>query len=182
MKGDVEVILNQLGLTGRYHYDAAGCEKPFLHPGRRANIIYDGHVIGYLGEVHPEVLENYAIGEAAYVAVVDMPEVYPLVNDDTKYVPLAKFPSVSRDFSMLVPHAVTAGQIEDILVQRAGKLCERVELFDVYEGAQVLAGFKSMAYKVTLRAQDHTLTDDEIGSVVKKILNGLEHLGVSLRS
>ena len=182
MKGDVEVILNQLGLTGRYHYDAAGCEKPFLHPGRRANIIYAGHVIGYLGEVHPEVLENYAIGEAAYVAVVDMPEVYPLVNDDTKYVPLAKFPSVSRDFSMLVPHAVTAGQIEDILVQRAGKLCERVELFDVYEGAQVLAGFKSMAYKVTLRAQDHTLTDDEIGSVVKKILNGLEHLGVSLRS
>ena len=130
MKGDVEVILNQLGLTGRYHYDAAGCAKPFLHPGRRANIIYDGHVIGYLGEVHPEVLENYAIGEAAYVAVVDMPEVYPLVNDDTKYVPLAKFPSVSRDFSMLVPHAVTAGQIEDILVQRAGKLCERVELFD----------------------------------------------------
>lgn len=182
MKGDVEVILNQLGLTGRYHYDAAGCEKPFLHPGRRANIIYDGKVIGYLGEVHPEVLENYAIGEAAYVAVVDMPEVYPLVNDDTKYVPLAKFPSVSRDFSMLVPHAVTAGQIEDILVQRAGKLCERVELFDVYEGAQVLAGFKSMAYKVTLRAQDHTLTDDEIGSVVKKILNGLERLGVSLRS
>ena len=182
MKGDVEVILNQLGLTGRYHYDAAGCEKPFLHPGRRANIIYDGHVIGYLGEVHPEVLDNYAIGEAAYVAVVDMPEVYPLVNDDTKYVPLAKFPSVSRDFSMLVPHAVTAGQIEDILVQRAGKLCERVELFDVYEGAQVLAGFKSMAYKVTLRAQDHTLTDDEIGGVVKKILNGLEHLGVSLRS
>jgi phenylalanyl-tRNA synthetase beta chain len=182
MKGDVENILNQLGIRGRFHYDAEGCCKPFLHPGRRANILYDGKVIGFLGEVHPTVLENYSIGDRAYVAVLDMPEIYPLVNDDTKFTPLAKFPSVSRDFSMLVPLDVTAGQIEDILIQRTGKLCENVELFDVYVGAQVLAGYKSMAYKVTLRAQDHTLTDDEIGAVVKKILNGLERLGVSLRS
>ena len=122
------------------------------------------------------------VGDRAYVAVLDMPEVYPLVNDDTKFTPLAKFPSVSRDFSMLVPLKVTAGEIEDVLTQRSGKLCESVELFDVYIGAQVLAGYKSMAYKVTLRAQDHTLTDDEINSVVKKILNGLERLGISLRS
>lgn len=182
MKGDVEDILNQLGINGRFHYDAAGCEKPFLHPGRRANIVYGGKVIGFMGEVHPTVLENYSIGDKAYVAVIDMPEVYPLVNDDTKYVPLAKFPSVARDFSMLVPLDVTAGQIEDVLIQRAGKLCESVELFDIYIGAQVLAGYKSMAYKVTLRAKDHTLTDDEINSVVKKILNGLERLGISLRS
>ena len=182
MKGDVEDILNQLGINGRFHYDAAGCGKPFLHPGRRANIVYGGKVIGFMGEVHPTVLENYSIGDKAYVAVIDMPEIYPLVNDDTKYVPLAKFPSVARDFSMLVPLDVTAGQIEDVLIQRAGKLCESVELFDIYIGAQVLAGYKSMAYKVTLRAKDHTLTDDEINSVVKKILNGLERLGVSLRS
>ena len=182
MKGDVEDILNQLGINGRFHYDAAGCGKPFLHPGRRANIVYGGKGIGFMGEVHPTVLENYSIGDKAYVAVIDMPEIYPLVNDDTKYVPLAKFPSVARDFSMLVPLDVTAGQIEDVLIQRAGKLCESVELFDIYIGAQVLAGYKSMAYKVTLRAKDHTLTDDEINSVVKKILNGLERLGVSLRS
>ncbi|WP_036612031.1 phenylalanine--tRNA ligase subunit beta [Oribacterium sp. P6A1] len=182
MKGDVEDILNQLGILGRFKYDAEGCAKPFLHPGRRANIIYDGKVIGFLGEIHPTVLENYSIGDKAYVAVLDMPEVYPLVNDDTKYTPLAKFPSVTRDFSMLVPLDVTAGQIEDVLIQRTGKLCENVELFDVYVGAQVLAGYKSMAYKVTLRAQDHTLTDDEINGVVKKILNGLERMGVSLRS
>jgi phenylalanyl-tRNA synthetase beta chain len=182
MKGDVENILNQLGIRGRFHYDAEGCCKPFLHPGRRANILYDGKVIGFLGEVHPTVLENYSIGDRAYVAVLDMPEIYPLVNDDTKFTPLAKFPSVSRDFSMLVPLKVTAGEIEDVLAQRAGKLCESVELFDIYIGAQVLAGYKSMAYKVTLRAQDHTLTDDEINSVVKKILNGLERLGISLRS
>lgn len=182
MKGDVEVILNQLGLTGRFRYDAGKCTKAFLHPGRRAEILYGDTVIGYLGEVHPEVLDNYAIGEKAYVAVIDMPAVYPLVNDDIKYQALAKFPAVSRDFSMLVPLAVTAGEIEDVLWQRGGKLCENVELFDVYIGAQVLAGFKSMAYKITLRAKDHTLTDEEINGVVKKILNGLSGLGIELRS
>lgn len=181
MKGDVEVILNQLGLKDRFHYDAA-CNKPFLHPGRKANILYDGKVIGYLGEVHPDVLDNYGIGEKAYVAVVDMPSVYPYVNDNIKYTPLAKFPAVSRDFSMLVPMSVTAGEIEDMLVQRSGKLLESVKLFDVYVGAQVLAGFKSMAYTVTLRAQDHTLTEDEINGTVKKILNGLEQLDIKLRS
>lgn len=118
----------------------------------------------------------------AYVAVLDMPEIYPFVNDDIKYTPLAKFPAVARDFSMLVPKDITAGKIEDVLRQRTGKLCENVELFDIYEGAQVLSGYKSMAYKVTLRAQDHTLTDDEINGTVKKILNGLDGLGIKLRS
>ncbi len=181
LKGDVENILTQLGLKERFHYDAA-CDKSFLHPGRRANIIYDKKIIGYLGEVHPEVAENYSIGERAYIAVIDMKEVYPYVNDDTKFVPVPKFPAVSRDFSMLVPLDVSAGQIEDILVQRSGKLLESVELFDIYVGAQVLSGYKSMAYKVTLRAKDHTLTDDEINGTVKKILNGLERIDVKLRS
>lgn len=181
LKGDVGAILRQLGMKARFHYDK-GCEKEFMHPGRRANILYEGQLIGYLGEVHPEVLENYSIGERAYIAVLDMKAVYPYVNDDTKFVPVPKFPAVSRDFSMLVPQELAAGQIEDILVQRSGKLLENVELFDIYEGSQVQSGYKSMAYKVTLRAQDHTLTDEEINGVVKKILNGLERLGVSLRS
>ncbi len=182
MKGDIEVILNRLGLNRRFEYDAAGCTRIYLHPGRRANILYDKKVIGYIGEVHPEVLDHYAIGERTYVAVVDMPVIYPLVNDNTKYTPLAKFPAVSRDFSMLVPLKVTAGEIENVLIQRSGRLLESVKLFDIYVGAQVLAGYKSMAYTVTLRAQDHTLTDEEINGTVKKILNGLEHLGIQLRS
>lgn len=182
LKGDVEVILNRLGMNGRFKYEAATCDKSYLHPGRRADISYEGQKIGFLGEVHPEVLENYSIGERAYVAVIDMKTVYPFAEDKTKYVPLAKFPAVSRDFSMLVPHAVSAGSIEDILVQRCGKLLEDVKLFDIYEGAQVKQGFKSMAYTVTLRAKDHTLTDDEINGTVKKILNGLERMGIELRS
>ena len=182
LKGDVEVILEQIGLRGRKHYDAESCSKPFLHPGRRASILYDGKVIGFLGEVHPDVLDNYAIGERAYVAVVDMPVVYPYTEENVKYTPLAKYPAVARDFSMRVPRSGTAGEIEDVLIQGSGSLCEETKLFDVYEGEQVLSGFKSMTWKVTLRAKDHTLTDEEISRTVKKILNGLDALGVSLRS
>lgn len=181
MKGDVEAILHRLGLRGRFHYDAA-CEKSFLHPGRRAGIVYDGQRIGYLGEVHPEAAENYSIGTRAYLAVVDMRSVYPYVNDDTKFTPVPKFPAVSRDFSLLVPLSVKAGELEDVLVQRSGKLLESVELFDIYAGTNIPEGHKSMAYKVTLRAKDHTLTDEEINAVVKKILNGLERMNVELRS
>ncbi len=182
LKGDVETILRKLGLKGRFHYDGKGCGRSFLHPGRRADILYDGKVLGYLGEIHPEVAEEYSIGTRAYAAVLDMPVIYPLANDAVKYEPLGRFPAVSRDFSMLVPVNVTSGEIEDILVQRSGRLLEDVRLFDIYEGAQILTGFKSMAYTVVLRSKDHTLTDDEINSTVRKILNGLEGLGITLRS
>lgn len=181
MKGAVELILEKLGMKKRVHY-SADCVRPYLHPGRKADIIYDGVLIGYMGEVHPEVLDNYSIGEKAYIAVLDMPAVHPFVSFDRKYQPLAKFPHVSRDLSMLVPKEITVGQIEDIITQRAGKLLEACKLFDLYEGAQVRAGYKSVAYSITLRALDHTLTDDEIGATMKKILNGLNGLGIELRS
>lgn len=180
VKGDLELILNRLGLKKRFHYDAA-CPQSFLHPGRRADILYEGRRLGYLGELHPEVLENYGIGERAYLAVLDMKEVYPFVRDEIRYLPLAKFPSVSRDFSMLVPLSVTAGEIEDVLIQRSGKLLEELKLFDIYIGAQVLSGYKSMAYTLTLRAKDHTLTEEEINAVVRKVLDGLNRLGIRLR-
>lgn len=180
VKGDIELILNRLGLKKRFHYDAA-CPQSFLHPGRRADILYEERRLGYLGELHPEVLENYGIGERAYLAVLDMKEVYPFVRDEIRYLPLAKFPSVSRDFSMLVPLSVTAGEIEDVLIQRSGKLLEELKLFDIYIGAQVLSGYKSMAYTLTLRAKDHTLTEEEINAVVRKVLDGLNRLGIRLR-
>lgn len=181
LKGQVETLLSILGLKERFFYQA-DCAQPFLHPGRKADILYQGEIIGYLGEVHPEVLRNYSIGEKAYLAVIDMKMVYPYVNADIKYTQVARFPAVSRDFSMLVPHSVSAGEIESILIQRGGKLLEKAELFDVYEGEQVRKNYKSMAYTVTLRARDHTLSEEEISAAVKKILNGLESLGISLRS
>ncbi|MCD8223574.1 MAG: phenylalanine--tRNA ligase subunit beta [Clostridiales bacterium] len=180
MKGVIEAIFEKLGLKKKVHYDPS-CDRPYLHPGRKADIVYNKKVIGYLGEVHPDVRDNYRIGERAYLAVLDMPMVTKFISFDHKYSELAKYPAVTRDISMVVPRSVLVGQIEDILAQRGGKMLESYQLFDVYEGAQILAGFKSVAYSITFRAKDHTLTDDEVAATMKKILNGLQGLGIKLR-
>ncbi|MCD8197995.1 MAG: phenylalanine--tRNA ligase subunit beta [Lachnospiraceae bacterium] len=180
MKGVVEEFLAKVGLSKKESYDP-DAEKPFLHPGRQAKIIYDGKTLGYLGEVHPTVAASYGIGERAYVAVLDMPSVVELASFDRKYEGLAKFPAVLRDISMIVPKAVLAGQIEAIIRQRGGKILESCELFDVYEGSQIKEGHKSMAYALSFRAKDRTLTEQEISAAMKKILNGLQSLGAELR-
>ncbi len=181
MKGVVEEFFDKIGLHGRMAYNPeAG--KPFLHPGRQAEFSYQGQVLGYLGELHPQTAENYGIGERAYVAVIDMPAVLPLANFDRKFEGIAKFPAVTRDLSMVVPHHVRVGQIEEILEKKGGKLVESYHLFDLYEGAQIQAGFKSVAYSVTFRAKDRTLEDKDVNAVMSKILSALAELGIELRS
>ncbi|MGI6096158.1 MAG: phenylalanine--tRNA ligase subunit beta [Lachnospiraceae bacterium] len=180
MKGVVEEFLDKIGMDAKKTYDPeAG--KPYLHPGRQANLIYQDTMIGYLGEVHPTVAAAYGIGEKAYVAVLDIPSILSFATFDRKYKGLAKFPAVSRDISMVVPKAILAGQIEAIIEQRGGKLLESYQLFDIYEGSQIKEGFKSMAYSVTFRAQDRTLEESDVAAAMKKILNGLESLGIELR-
>ena len=181
MKGVIEEFFEKTGMNLKPHYDPkAG--KTFLHPGRQADIIYDGVNIGYLGEVHPEVADNYKIGDRAYVAVIDMPSMIPFTSFDRKYTGIAKYPAVTRDISMVVPKNILVGQIEEVIEQRGGKILESYELFDIYEGAQILAGFKSVAYSITFRAADHTLEEQEVSGVMKKILNGLQALGIELRA
>ena len=181
MKGVVEEFFGKAGMDRKPHYDPAG-GKTFLHPGRQANILYDGATVGYLGEVHPAVADNYKIGDRAYVAVIDMPSLIPFTSFDRKYTGIAKYPAVTRDISMVVPKEILAGQIEDVIEKRGGKLLENYELFDIYEGSQILAGHKSMAYTITFRAADHTLEEQEVLAVMKKILNGLQDLGIELRA
>ena len=180
LKGEIEELLAHCGLNGRFRYDG-NCEKPYYHPGRKANILYEGKVLGTMGEIHPDVLKNFDLKERAYVAVLDLEEVYPLAGDHKKYTPVAKFPAVSHDFSLLVPLNVTAGEVEDAIREAASPLLEKVELFDIYEGAQVLAGFKSLSYNVSLRAKDHTLSEEEINKVRGDLLAALEKIGVKLR-
>ena len=180
MKGVVEEFLSQVGMFDKITYDPEAGKK-FLHPGRQANIIYKGKVLGYLGEVHPAVLDNYEIGTKAYVAVLEIPEILPFTTFDRKYEGIAKFPAVLRDISMLVPKNVLVGQLEDVIRQRGGKILEDCTLFDIYEGSQVKEGFKSVAFSLTLRAKDRTLEESDITGAMKKILNGLESLGASLR-
>lgn len=181
MKGVVEEFLDSVNMLPGVSYDPkAG--KSFLHPGRQANIMYDGNVIGYLGEVHPAVADNYDIGTRVYVAVIDMPYVVESASFDTIYTGIARFPAVTRDISMVVPKDVLAGDIEKMIRQRAGKKLESLELFDIYEGAQIQAGFKSMAYSLSFRDKEKTMEDEEVNGAMKKILNGLESMNIQLRA
>lgn len=139
-------------------------------------------MLGYLGEVHPEVCDNYDMKTRAYVAVLDMPVIVPLATFDRKYEGIAKYPAVSRDISMVVPKNILVGQIEEIIEQRGGKILESYNLFDIYEGDQIKDGYKSVAYSITFRAKDRTLEEADISGAMKKILNGLESMGIELRS
>ncbi len=181
MKGVVEEFIYKAGMKERVKYTASS--RPYLHPGRQADILYDDTVIGYIGQVHPLTAKAYDIEKAeVFTAVLDMPEIVSRASFEPRYTGLAKFPSVSRDISMVVPDSVRAQDIDDIIVQRGGKILESFNLFDIYEGRQIGEGYKSMAYTVVFRAKDKTLSDDDVNSVMKKILNGLEGLGIELRS
>ncbi len=180
MKGVVEELFECVGMKKKTSYDPeAG--KSFLHPGRMANIIYDGEVVGYLGEVHPIVCNNYDISTRVYIAVLDMPLITKNATFDRKYEGIAKYPAVTRDLSMVVPKNIMAGQIEAMIEQRGGKLLESYQLFDIYEGEQIQEGYKSMAYSIVFRAKDRTLEENDVTSAMKKILNGLESIGIELR-
>lgn len=180
MKGVVEELFDKLGMHEKAEYDPSD-KKSFLHPGRQADIVYRGNVIGYLGEIHPTVAANYAIKERVYVAVLDMPYVVEYASFDRKYRGIAKFPAVTRDLSMVVPKEVLAGDIEKVFDEKGGQYLERYALFDIYEGAQIKRGYKSIAYTLTFRAQDKTLEDADIQNAMNKILKKLEELGIELR-
>ena len=180
LKGVVEEFFDCIGMKKRIVYDPkAG--KNFLHPGRQAKIVYEGEELGYIGEVHPAVCDNYAIGTRAYIAVIDIMNVLDFATFDRKYEGIAKYPAVTRDISLEVPKNVLAGDIEGVIAQRGGKILESYQLFDLYEGDQIKDGYKSMAYSVTFRAKDRTLEESDVAGAMKKILNGLEQLGATLR-
>ncbi len=180
MKGVVQAVMDRMGLRGNVVYDPqAG--KSFLHPGRQAQVIYQGEIIAYLGEVHPTVQKNFGIGERAYIAVVDMQSVSELANFDVKYEGVAKFPAMTRDISLSMKKTVLAGEVEEVIRTKGGKLLESYELFDIYEGAQLTAGYKSLAYKIIFRANDRTLTDEEVNHAMDKIMSALAEKEVKLR-
>ena len=181
MKGVIEEFFDSIGLCKKITYDP-NAGKNFLHPGRQAKVVYEGCILGYLGEVHPEVCDNYDMKAKAYVAVLDMPAIIPYATFDRKYEGIAKYPAVMRDISMVVPKEIMVGQIEDVIAQRGGKILEEYQLFDIYEGDQIKEGFKSVAYSITFRAKDRTLEESDITAAMKKILNGLEGMGIELRS
>ena len=180
MKGVVEEIFDKLGVTG------AECEPsndiPYLHPGRQARIQKGKLDLGFIGQIHPEVGDNYNLKTEAYVAVLNMEVITMLTNFDRKYEGIAKFPASTRDLSMVMDKGLFVGQIEHVIKKNAGKILESCELFDVYEGEQVGAGKKSVAFSLIFRAKDRNLESAEVDKAVEKVLDALRQMGIELRA
>ncbi len=180
MKGVLEELFEKLGLHHAFTYNPKG-GYPFLHPGRQAAIQNGEDVIGYIGQLHPEVVDNYNMKGEVYVAVVDLPKLTALASFDRKYEGIAKFPASTRDLSMVMSKDIFVGQVEEVIKKYGGNLLENYELFDVYEGEQVGRGKKSVAYTMTFRAKDRNLEASEVNAITDKIIAGLQKMGIELR-
>lgn len=172
LKGLLESLMQYLRINS--FAVSRNTEIDFMHPGRCANVIVGGINIGFFGEIHPQVAKNYDIGTKVYVAEIDLEGLLANINTEVHYKPLPKYPAITRDIAMLVKDEVLVGDIEKVITQKGTKLLEAVELFDVYKGKQIEAGYKSVAYKLTFRTADRTLTDEEVQKVMSKILAALE--------
>lgn len=180
MKGVIEELCETLGFGKDCVYEPT-TEHPFLHPGRQANIKKGNLNIGYLGQLHPEVGDNYKLKADVIVSVIDMATVTMLSTFDRKYEGIAKFPGMTRDLSLVVDKSIFVGQIETVIKKCGGKLLESYKLFDVYEGEQVAEGKKSVAYTMTFRAKDRTLEDSEVSAIIDKLLKELSKMGIEIR-
>ncbi len=150
-------------------------ENPTFHPGKCANISANGVNIGIMGEIHPNVLDTYEIGTSAYVAELDLAAILKLSTDTVKYKQLPRFPAAQRDIALLVDKTVAAGDLEKTIKKAGGDILDSIKLFDIYEGAQIPEGKKSIAYAIFFRAADRSLTNEEIAKVYNKIIKDLEY-------
>lgn len=180
LKGVVEELLDALGIR-RVNF-LPESNDPTFHPGRTASVLIKGQKIGTIGQIHPEVADKFECPEETYIGVLEVEKLIENANMEVEYKPLPKFPAVTRDIAMLVKDEILVKQIEDIISSNSGNILEDMKLFDVYKGKQIPDGMKSVAYSITFRGQDRTLTDDEVNAVMQKILDGLkDKLGAQLR-
>ena len=181
LKGVLEEMFLKLGLEGKVQYEPSQ-EKPFLHPGRQALIYVGGTYAGFLGQVHPEVCENYDMKCEAYVAGIDLPVITEKATFERKYKGVAKYPAVNRDLSLVMKKDIFVGQLEKVMKEKGGKLLESIQLFDVYEGSQIEEGYKSVAFSLVFRSPERSLETAEVNKIVDKILAELEKMGVKIRA
>ena len=180
VKGELEAILTGLNLP-KASYTAVK-DNPSYHPGRCAKVTINGVDLGYIGQIHPLVAENYGMDGEVYCAEVNLSAMFELRLPDATYVPLPKYPSVTRDLAVVCDEALTVAEVENTITSAAGKLLRSVRLFDIYRGVGVPEGKKSLAFSLELRADDRTLTDTDSEGVVNKVLNALkDKLGATLR-
>lgn len=185
IKGIVDTLLDALGIHDTEYLRIANStsfdEKTAFHPGRSAVIIKDGVEIGVLGEIHPDTAANYGFGVKVYTAKINITEIIDLAETEISYKPLPKYPATTRDLSLICNDDIQAADIEKTIKKAAGKLLEKVTLFDVYKGKQIENGKKSISYSLSMRSHDGTLTDEQADSVMKKVLKALKEIGADLR-
>ena len=180
LKGELEAIMTGLRLP-KASYTAVQ-DNPSYHPGRCAMVSVDGVELGYMGQVHPLVAKNYGFDGEVYCAEINFTKAFQLRLPEPTFVPLPKYPAVSRDLALICDEEITVAQVEDVIVAAAGKLLRQVKLFDVYRGVGVPEGKKSLAFSLELRADDRTLTDADSEAVTAKVLSALaEKLNAVLR-
>ena len=179
-KGIAEQILEKLCISD-YEIEASAEEFSY-HPGRCAILTIDGKRLGIIGEIHPKVAENYGISERVYCFSLDVDLMFECAKMEKKYVPLPKFPAVTRDLALICDDSVPVLTLERAIIRGAGNLLEAIKLFDVYKGEQIEADKKSVAFSIVLRSNDSTMTDEYTTGVMKKVMNELENAGAILRS
>lgn len=180
LKGVVENLLDTLAIR-EYDVDAKS-DDPTFHPGRCAVLSKDGEEFGIIGEVHPLVCANYGINTRVYVGKLKLRKLFAMMDTQRSYVPMPKFPASTRDLALLCDDALPVMTMEKAIKAAAGKILEKIELFDVYKGSQIAQGKKSVAFNISMRASDRTLTDEEVNGAMSKILKVLEELGAQIRS
>ena len=180
LKGVVENVIDSIGIKKAKYIRES--ENESFHPGKTAAISLRGNKVGVFGEIHPDVLENYDIETPCFIAEIDLDSLYQASNTTKKYTPIAKFPAATRDIAIVVDESTLAGDVEDTINKSGGNLVEKISLFDIYRGAQIEKGKKSMAYAIVYRDPQKSLTDKDVNKVHDRILQNLEkNLGAELR-
>lgn len=180
LKGMVDALLDRLCVS---ELDIApDCNIPTFHPGRCAVLSKDDTRIGIFGEINPKVCANYGINsEKVYLAKLDVDSLFALSNSEKTYKALPKYPATSRDLSLICDDELPIAAIEKTIKNAVGNILEKVELFDVYKGAQIEKDKKSVAYSIIMRSDKGTLTDEEADAAIKRALKELEKISVFLR-
>lgn len=157
-------------------------KRPYLHPGQSAEVVLEGNNIGYLGQVHPDILKRYDLAKKVYLMELNLNAVAERINAKITFEPLPKFPAVERDLALVLPHKINADRIIARIKEIGGNLVERVELFDVYQGEQVGPGMRSMAFSITYRSKEKTMNDQEVNEVQTELLRKLNsEFGAAVR-
>ena len=178
LKGILESLFESFGVIAEY----TASDEPYLHPGRQASAAVNGQLLAVFGEVHPHVAADYNIDTRAYVAEVDLQALFAIESPRVIYKALPRFPAVERDLALLCDADKPVAEIEKIIRKAGGKILDSVALFDVYQGAQIEAGKKSVAYSLKFRSPDRTLSDEDIDPALNKIFEKLRENNCILRS